>query len=155
MKIYKYIALIMLLFPSMSWAHIGHIENNSFFSGFIHPLTGFDHLFTLLVLGGILLRYQSKKSHLLAILFLSGMSFGFVFSTVIGPLMLIEEIIGLSVAILGLIFLFRGNLHDSVMFALIVLFSSAHGYAHGLEVSGSAVQVLAGILASSSFLIPI
>ena len=147
------LAIIMLFFSNPSWAHMRNIDSNAILSGFIHPLTGFDHLFTLFALGLLSFRHYSKDKYLLALLFLGGMGGGFALSNITGSLLFVEEVIGLSVVALGIMLLFRRNLCNPAVLGVIVLFAIAHGYAHGIEVSGSSAQVLAGLLASSSLII--
>jgi len=147
------LAIAMIFFSNPSWAHVIDIDTNSILSGFIHPLTGFDHLFTLFALGLLSLRQQPKDGYLLIILFLSGMGLGFALSKIMGSLLFMEELIGLSVVTLGVMFLFRRNLGNPAALAMIALFAIAHGYVHGIEVRGNSAQVLAGLFASSSLII--
>lgn len=147
------LTIAMLFLPTLGWAHTGYTGSNALISGFSHPFTGFDHLFTLFALSLLTLRHQPKDRYLLAVLFLTGMGLGFALSTKINSLIFVEEVIALSVVTFGIMLLFRGNLRNPATLTLIVLFASAHGYAHGIEVSGNSAHVLAGLLASCSLII--
>lgn len=41
-------------------AHAGHEQHSSFMTGFLHPLTGWDHLLALLLLG-VFIAVSAKK----------------------------------------------------------------------------------------------
>lgn len=157
MKIQKNIlyifSLTMLAHPNLSWAHTGHGDNNALLSGFIHPLTGLDHLFILFAIGIIALRHQSKNKYLMPLLFLVSVGIGFVMPVDISAQPMAEGIIGLSVVTLGITLLLGGNFYTPATLVLLTIFASAHGYAHSVEIDGNPIMVLAGLMTSSALVI--
>ncbi|GAL10797.1 HupE-UreJ family metal transporter [Vibrio astriarenae] len=153
----KFAALIALLStPSLALAHPGH-EHHSFSSGLVHPVTGVDHLIMLIAFGlliGCVAVANKQKIALMsggiASLMLglfAGQWFGF--STIVEPAI----IASLFVVSLGLWQAFspsttRVNMALAASIAMLFF----HGYAHGVEATGSVSQFAAGMLISATVL---
>lgn len=148
------LALVMLIAPSPSWAHIQGIDNSALFlSGLSHPLSGLDHLFILIAIGILSIHLQSRAQYTLTALFLGCLSIGFSLPPIQGALPWSEIIISLSVLTLGALLLFHTKLGTSFLFFSTPLFATSHGYTHGIESINSSPQVLIGILISSGLVI--
>ena len=145
--------LPLYLFAPVCWAHTGNAEINGLWYGMLHPLTGLDHLFTLLAIGMLASRNINKEHWLLPLVFLVAMVTGFVLSLSGVPLGATETLIAASVLILGLSLSFGQTLNGLLLPSAILLFGVAHGYAHGIEITGSATQFLAGFIATACLLI--
>lgn len=124
-------------------------------TGFMHPLTGADHLLAMIavgmlsvVLGGAAV-WRVPASFLLAMLTGSGASFAGwripgVETGVAGSVLLLGIALALPVLVR----------RHSAVFGVVVVFGFCHGYVHGLELPQSAapLQFSFGFLAASLFL---
>ncbi len=128
--------LLVVFFPSLASAHImGDMHlHDSFLAGFLHPLTGLDHLLAMLSVG--IISTQMKHSHAIWTLpatFIGAMVIGGI-AGMCGVHIAGGEIgIALSVLLLGT-FIFSGRkLSARVMYGFAAIFAFCHGYAHGAE----------------------
>ncbi|KAF0844700.1 urease accessory protein [Methylovorus glucosotrophus] len=145
-------AMALLLSPALALAHPGH-GLDSAAAGFMHPLTGWDHLLVMLAVGlwagrlGGAARWQLPLTFLLVMLVgaLAGM----------GGLTLpaMETGIAASVMAIGLLIALHVVLKPLWQVALVALFALLHGVAHGAElVSHSALMVLPAMLTATALL---
>lgn len=138
-----------LLLPTLVMAHPGHQHPEaSFWSGFIHPFTGLDHL--VMVLGlGVLMWSMSKKGQLLGV-------WGLLTTLVAGFILGGQGLLSVQVAeygIIGSLLLVAVSLwrQTTLAFAVAaVALALCHGAAHGVELAanGHIAQQLLGMLAA-------
>nr|WP_314545984.1 HupE/UreJ family protein [uncultured Massilia sp.] len=120
-------------------AHPGHGVESGFAAGFLHPLTGFDHLLALLAVG--LWSRQQRQGAVLAPSFLVMMALG---ASCAGFLVLplLETSIAATVLLLGAVAACAPSVQARVPRELAVLTVGAcaflHGLAHGRELAGMA-----------------
>jgi urease accessory protein len=148
--------VLMLSFPSLALAHDGAAHTHAGFSaGFIHPLTGVDHLLMLLAIGFWLRQNSMKNSTGLALLFLCTIQLGAVLAVSGLVTTKVEMEIALSLAIAGALLAFAVQLHRAIALALITVFGLVHGMAHGLELpqNASAYFYQIGLLGSSALIL--
>lgn len=127
-----------------AFAHPGHLHISGFAAGLLHPLTGFDHLAAMLMVGlwaGVVFR---KQVIIPPLAFVAFMTAGFAYGAMGGALPLTEMLILASVIVLGAMVLFEMKLPIVTASALIALFAFAHGYAHGAEMPADANVVSFG-----------
>lgn len=138
MDIKKYVSLFaLLLFSSIAMAHPGHSghEGFGFDSGFLHPLTGFDHLLAMFAIGLWAAQQQGKARFVVPATFVITMLLGGLLASNLGVwLPFLENAIAVSVLALGL--LVALVLRPPLPLAMLAtaLFAINHGYAHGMEV---------------------
>ena len=124
----------------------------SFEQGFLHPITGVDHLIAMVavgllsgVLGG---RAVVTVPALFVTFLLIGGAFGFYAIELVG----VELWILGSLLLLGLVLAATVRPSRSLVFVAIALFGFAHGNAHGLELplASSALGYAAGFAIASA-----
>lgn len=142
-------------------AHIGHQTSeaahnhaSAFLSGFLHPLTGLDHLSAMVAVGlwSALVARRAWPDLLWAPLGFAAMLLA---SALLGQqgvqLPAVEPMIAASLLVLGLLVLTRWRVPGVVAAALVGVFAVFHGLAHGHELAGdaNALPVVAGMLAAT------
>ena len=131
-------------------AHPGHIGGTSVASGFMHPLTGLDHMLAMLAVGIYAAQRGGRARWLALLLFLGGMAAGGAAGCLQWAWPQLEAGIAASVLVLGLMVIVGRRMPALPGYALITGFALCHGYAHGIESpSGSAFELYgAGFIAS-------
>lgn len=147
-----------LFLPACAWlaimtlpalAHPGHGSSDGFLSGFWHPFTGLDHVLAMVAVGVWAAMRGGPALWAWPGAFVGAMMAGFALAVngVVLPLyepMILASLIGLGLAImLGL------RMPVLAGAAMVGGFGLFHGYAHGIEIVGSAVPFAAGFLAAS------
>jgi urease accessory protein len=152
------IGLLAVLTPALGLAHSGHDNivmsvstiSNSMAAGFLHPLLGLDHLLSLIAVGVLASRLSGKQCILIPIGFVSLILVGF-FCAHAGIHMVsagaIEMLITMSLVVAALLVvagkLLQANNSLNVIFAwVLTAFASAHGMAHGIEVSAESITAV-------------
>ncbi len=146
------IAFLFLLSP-VCYAHTGDILPNTMWYGLLHPLTGLDHLFTLIAIGMLAARNRPAEKLILPAVFLSAMAVGFAFSITGFSLNPAENIIAISAVFLGVWLISGKQLGGASMLIVVALCAVAHGYAHGTEVTGSTIHYFSGFISTAFLLI--
>ena len=125
--------LLLLLMSPLAVAHTGEGIVGGFMSGFVHPLTGWDHI-TAMVAVGILGAFIGRPAiWLLPITFPLMMVVGGIVGLAGVPLPLVEPGIAASSIVLGTLIALAVRPPLWVAMALVGLFAVFHGYAHGKE----------------------
>ncbi|WP_353192492.1 HupE/UreJ family protein [Pandoraea pnomenusa] len=134
--------------------HPGHSAASSFAAGFLHPLTGADHLCAMIVVG-LWSSLTSRRVWLAPIAFVAmlavggllGMSHAFTLPGV-------EPMIAVSLLVLGLMLATRAQLPGWAGAGIVGTFAVFHGFAHGAELpnEASAMHYMAGFLLATGLL---
>lgn len=129
-------------------AHPGHIDGTGVASGFMHPLTGLDHMLAMLAVGVYAAQRGGRAQA--SLLFLGGMVAGGIAGYLQWAWFQVEAGIAASVLVLGLMVVAGRRMPALPGYALITGFALYHGYAHGIEApSGSAFELYSvGFIAS-------
>ncbi|MBC7785075.1 MAG: HupE/UreJ family protein [Burkholderiales bacterium] len=142
-----------MLHVNVLLAHAGHAEHGVI-AGFLHPITGLDHLLAAVAVGMLAVLGTKKFAWLLPAMFLSGMILGGGIALARLALPGIELGIAASVIVMGAAIAIRksGPLWASA--ALIAVFAMFHGHAHFSEYgSGQDASVYAaGLLIATAML---
>jgi urease accessory protein len=128
--------LIFLTFvaePAM--AHIGPGPTASFTAGFVHPLTGFDHVMVMLMVGLWAAEKGGRALWAWPAVFVGVMLLGGVLAMHGVRLPFVEPAILASVVALGLLVALAVDLPIGAGAAVITVFALFHGHAHGSEVT--------------------
>lgn len=150
----RLLKITLLFFISSSCqAHTSQLIVNGWWHGLLHPLTGVDHLFTLVAIGMLATRNTQYEKPLLPLVFLLSMVLGFIFSISGQTLAFVEQAIAVSAIILGGWLVSSKQLNDTLLLFIASGVAIAHGYAHGTEVVGSTIYYLSGFVASAVLLI--
>lgn len=148
-SIQKIIMTLAIMLPTLALAHPGHHEHHAtFWSGFVHPFTGLDHLI-MAISFGVLMWTVSKQWKVLGAL-------GLVTALVIGFSLGAQAFIPVQFAeygIIGSLLLLSVALwtkSNRVMPIAAIVLATFHGVAHGAELGANgnvAMQILGMISA--------
>jgi urease accessory protein len=147
--------LVSFLFsPSLSYAHSLHEMQISGFSGFLHPLEGFDHIIAMLAVGFWAAQLRGVAMWVLPLTFASVMTLGGLLGTSKFELDYVETIILLSGFVLSILALKKVQFDLKVSALIVGFFALFHGYAHGSEIADSAdlVSYSVGFICATSLL---
>ncbi|VTU35908.1 HupE/UreJ family protein [Variovorax sp. PBL-E5] len=161
MRIHRpaFAALIAAALPLAASAHTGVDGglHHGFVTGFLHPLTGADHLAAMVAVGlwSALTARRAWPDLLWAPLGFAGMLLAGALAGLAGvQLPGMEPMIAASLLVLGLLVLAQRRLPALAAAALVGAFAVFHGIAHGHELAGEsgAALTLAGMLAATVLL---
>jgi len=153
------LALLLAALPLAASAHTGVDAglHHGLVSGFLHPLTGADHLAAMVAVGlwSALTARRAWPDLLWAPL-------GFATMLLVGALAglagvqlpAVEPMIAASLLVLGLLVVTQRRLPPLAAGALVGIFAVFHGVAHGQELAGEsgAALTVAGMLAATALL---
>jgi len=149
------LAAILLLAAAMpAYAHVGVGTTSSFTAGFMHPLSGLDHM-TVMIAVGLWAALKGGKAVLAwPAAFVGVMLVGGALGMLHVPLPFVEPGILASVVALGLLVALAVDLPVSAGVAIIGLFALFHGHAHGTEVPENAggFEYMAGFAVATALL---
>ena len=131
-----------LFLPSLAFAHVTPEAHSHFLTGFLHPVSGLDHLLAMLSVG--IVSTQMTQKHAIWILpaaFVSMMTVGGTMGMAGIPVSGIETGIALSVLLLGASIFLGSKWPVIVIYGFVGGFALCHGYAHGAEMSQQAHAV--------------
>jgi len=140
----RWAVLPLIAFAAPALAHPGHGRLSGFAAGLLHPLSGFDHLLTMLMVGlwaGIAFR---SFWWVCPAAFMSFMLGGFAYGAAGGAFPLAEMLILAS--LVGLALALLADARPPLVFSTvaIALFAIGHGFAHGSEMAGAGTYPFAG-----------
>ena len=127
----------LVIFPSLVFAHTDEGPHNGLLHGFIHPLSGLDHILAMIAVGLWAAQTGGRMIWSLPLTFVVVMGLGGVLGVITLPIVLAEYGIMLSLLILGLLIVDGKHLPFIASITLISLFALCHGYAHGSEMPQS------------------
>ncbi|MGP1715973.1 MAG: HupE/UreJ family protein [Methylophilus sp.] len=132
-----------------AYAHPGHDLQVGFASGFLHPLTGWDHLLVMLSLGIWAARRPAQQGWQLPVLFVSVMAVFAALAMVWLPMSLAEVLVAASVLVMGGLLIVKGQFSRGAQFSVVALVAAAHGYVHGTEL-GQSWNALGGMVLATA-----
>ncbi|MGR9577328.1 HupE/UreJ family protein [Pandoraea sputorum] len=134
--------------------HPGHDAVSSFAAGFLHPLTGADHLCAMIVVG-LWSSLTSKRVWAAPLAFVAMLAAGGLLGMMHWfSLPGVEPMIAVSLLVLGLMLATRAQLPGWAGAAVVGTFAVFHGFAHGAELptEASAMHYMAGFLVATGML---
>ncbi|SDG43679.1 HupE/UreJ family protein [Thalassobaculum litoreum] len=145
-------ALGALATPALAHAGIGLVA--SFAIGFLHPMTGVDHMLTMIAVGTMAAVVGGRAMWSVPCAFLAMMMLGAAAGSLGLPVPMVELGIGASVVVLGLATTFGRSIPEAAAVALAAGFAVFHGHAHGTEMapSLSAAEYGAGFVLATALL---
>jgi urease accessory protein len=152
----KLITLLSISFAANAtnaFAHPGHDVASGAMAGFMHPLTGIDHLVALLCVGVLLAGASHRVRWQGIILMVSALALGAGIGLAGFVLPAAEWMIALSVLVAGVMLVWAHAARPLLLLPGIAIFALFHGYAHGVEVTGSSVAFVLAFLAASVALV--
>ncbi|RWI24561.1 MAG: HupE/UreJ family protein [Mesorhizobium sp.] len=149
------LATILFLAAAMpAYAHVGVGTTSSFTAGFMHPLSGLDHMTVMIAVGLWAAMKGSKAVWAWPLAFVGVMVAGAALGMLQVPVPFVEPGILASVVALGLLVALAVDLPVSAGVAIIGLFALFHGHAHGTEVPENAggLEYMAGFAVATALL---
>lgn len=145
---------LTLLFTQTAFAHTFGTEGASFYQGFIHPLSGLDHLLAMLAVGMWAAQSGGHSRWLIPSAFVTMLALGGGMATLGWTLPQVELGIAGSVAVLGLLIAGAAKTPLWLGASIAGLFALFHGHAHGAEMPQAAAPLLyaAGLLLATALL---
>jgi urease accessory protein len=127
------LALALATAPDLALAHAQVGEVTGFLTGFLHPLTGLDHIIAMVAVGLWGAQLGAPAIWMLPVTFPIVMAFGGFLGLVGVPVPGVEIGIALSGVLLGAAVMTESRPPLFVAAALIAIFAICHGHAHGAE----------------------
>ena len=135
----------LTLVPFPAFAHTGVGATAGFALGFLHPLTGLDHVLAMTMVGVLAWQLGGRALWLLPAAFVLVMALGGALGVAGVGVPFVETGIALSVIVLGAIVAFGVKPPLAAMLGAVGLFAVCHGHAHGSEMPETAVGVGYGL----------
>jgi urease accessory protein len=148
----KKLALFLALAPLPALAHPGGPLEHGLAGGFLHPLTGMDHLAVMVTVGlwaGLL---GGRARLALPGAFLGAMGLGLAVGMAGVAMPGVEQGILASVLLLGVLAALVVRLPLAAAMPLVALFGALHGLAHGVEADPAAGSFALGALVATALL---
>ncbi|MDH4943619.1 HupE/UreJ family protein [Sulfurimonas sp. C5] len=146
------ILLALMALSAMAFGHTTTLESGGFSSGFLHPISGLDHILAMVGVG--MLAYASaRKGAVLLVAFMGAMVVAATLGFAGVEFAYTEEGILLSIAVVFALIGFAKKISMGAIVAIIAFFGMFHGFAHGAEFqSGSFLAYMAGFSTSTLLL---
>ncbi|PDQ22748.1 protein hupE [Mesorhizobium sanjuanii] len=147
-------AILLLAAAIPAYAHVGIGSTSSLTSGFLHPLSGLDHMTVMIAVGLWAALKGGKAIWAWPLAFVGVMLVGGALGMAHVPVPFVEPGILASVVALGLLVALAVDLPVSAGIAIIGLFALFHGHAHGTEVPENAggLEYMAGFAVATAAL---
>ena len=132
------IGAILMTLATAAEAHTGQGVIGGFSSGFLHPITGWDHVVAMVAVGLWGAFLGSPAIWILPVVFPLVMAFGGMLGVMGVPLPFVETGIALSGIVLGFAVLFGVRAPIWLASIIVGIFAIFHGHAHGAELPEAA-----------------
>lgn len=140
---YKHLIPVALAALSFSaFAHVGEAQHDhgGFITGFLHPVTGLDHLAAMLAVG-VWSAMTTRRLWLAPLSFAALLLVGALLAQAGVAFPAIEPMIAVSMLVVGLLLAAQVKLPDAAGAVLVGGFALFHGAAHGQELAAGAALV--------------
>lgn len=138
MKKTAFTILTLLLYSQVASAHDSGGLAGGFYSGFLHPILGWDHVVAMVAVGLWGAFLGSPAIWVLPIVFPLVMAIGGALGVIGIPLPAVETGIALSAIVLGAMVAFAVRPRIWVAAVIVGAFAIFHGHAHGTELPSAA-----------------
>lgn len=132
------LALTAVLTPTLAFAHTGVGETHGFVHGFMHPVTGLDHILAMVTVGILAWQLGGRALWALPTAFVGAMALGGALGVAGVDVPFVELGIALSVVVLGGAVALGVKAPLAFAVGLVGFFAIFHGHAHGTEMPGDA-----------------
>jgi len=149
----KYRHLIALALAALSFSAAAHVgdahDHGGFLTGFLHPVTGLDHLAAMLAVG-VWSAMTTTRIWVAPLSFAALLLAGALLAQAGMAFPAIEPMIAASMLVVGLLLAARVKLPEAAGAVLVGAFALFHGAAHGQELAAGAA--LAGMVLGTALL---
>ncbi len=139
------LAALLLLAAGPAFAHTEAGVPGGLLSGFLHPLTGLDHLVAMVAVGLWGAQLGRPGIWVLPITFPAVMALGGVLGITGVPLPATEVVVALSAVVLGFAVALSLRVPFWAAAVVVGVFAIFHGYAHGSEMPGASNALAYGL----------
>lgn len=139
------VAAALALAPSLAFAHTGVGDTHGFVQGFLHPVTGIDHVLAMATVGVFAWQLGGRALWLVPASFVIVMALGGAIGMAGVGLPFVEFGIALSVIVLGAMVALGVKAPLAAAVGLVGLFAIFHGHAHGAEMPENAAGLAYGL----------
>jgi urease accessory protein len=150
-------ASLILLASAPALAHPGHGIESSFMSGFLHPLSGIDHILAAVATGALAFLLGFRAVFAVPLAFVTMLCAGGLLGASGAEVSAVEHGIAASVLVLGVIIALGARLSLWLAIPLIGSVAMFHGFAHGAEGAaggaGPGLEYFAGFLLATAVLL--
>jgi len=145
-------ATLALATPAM--AHPGGAAAHDMLHGFLHPVSGMDHMLAMVAVGLIAARMGGRALWLVPLSFVAMMVMGGMLGLAGIGFPIVETAIAFSVVALGAAVALELKLSIPAAMAVVGTFAVFHGQAHGMEMpaDASGLSYVVGFAAATAFL---
>jgi urease accessory protein len=145
---------LAVLVPTAAFAHPGHGPEIGLIAGFLHPLSGIDHILCMVAVGVFAVVLGGRALWLVPLSFVGMMAVGFLLGAGGVNLPFVELAIGLSSVVIGTVAAWGKPMPVTAAMALVGTFAIFHGHAHGAEMPADAggLQFALGFMAATALL---
>ena len=153
-RVFGLAAVVAVMAPQFASAHVGLGDAHDAIHGFIHPLTGIDHILAMVSVGLLAANLGGRATWAVPASFVSMMLVGGILGMNGFELPLTELGIGLSVISLGSLIAVSARLPVALAMAMAGVFAIFHGFAHGAEmpVDASGLMFATGFVVATASL---
>jgi urease accessory protein len=146
--------ILLLITPSMAFAHTGHGDAMGFMHGLGHPIGGLDHILAMLAVGVFAYVLGGRALWLVPLSFVGMMLVGFALGLGQVDLPFVELGIALSSVAIGAAAALNRPMPVAGAMALVGVFAIFHGHAHGAEMpaNSSGFAYAAGFIIATALL---
>ena len=127
------IVILIVLWPTLAFAHVQQGGAAGFLTGFLHPISGLDHVLAMVAVGLWGAQLGAPAIWVLPVAFPLVMAIGGMLGLMGVPVPGIEYGIAASAILLGAAVLFEVRASIVVTALLVGVFAIFHGHAHGTE----------------------
>ena len=147
--------IFFVLAPAVALAHPGHDGAGGLMYGFVHPVTGIDHVLAMIAVGVLAALYGGRALWLVPMSFLFAMAAAGAIGMAGIPVQIVEAGIGFSIVVLGLMIAFQIKPPTLIAMVVVGFFALFHGYAHGSEMPDglAGLSFAAGLLVATALLL--
>ena len=140
MRLARFLLISAAAMPLATLAHTSADagSHHGFLTGFMHPLTGLDHLAAMLAVGlwSALSATSARRIWLAPVAFAGMLLVGALLGLNGLALPAVEPMIAASLLVMGLLVATRAQLPLAVTAGVVGVFAVFHGIAHGTELAG-------------------
>lgn len=153
-RVISILAVAFVLAPVAALAHTGAGDTHGVVHGFMHPVTGLDHVLAMVAVGILAALLGGQAIWCVPASFVALAAVGGLLGVQGVPVPFVEFGISASVVLLGLAIALQARLPLGWTVGLVGLFGLYHGYAHGAEMPADASGFAygAGFLAATAML---
>eukprot|EP01035_Chromulina_nebulosa_P037207 gene37207-50203_t len=153
-KLLPALAALLAFAPTAAFAHPGHGEAIGFAAGFLHPMSGLDHVLCMVAVGIFAVVLGGRALVLVPLSFVGMMVVGFLLGANGLDLPFVELAIALSSIVVGAVAASGKSMPVAAAMSLVGAFAVFHGLAHGAEMptNTSGLEFAAGFMTATALL---